>query len=70
MVQYKTLPPPQFLLHHSNTSSSGVYATNSLAFSVLLLLKVENFEGKLGTVTVKLKLSVTVTLHLSKVYLR
>ena len=30
---------PQFLLHHSNTSSSDVYAMRSQTFSVLPLLR-------------------------------
>ena len=37
----ETSAPPLFLLHHSNTSSSDVYAMKSLAFSVLPLLKCE-----------------------------
>ena len=39
MIQLiETSAPPRFLLHHSNTSSSDVYAMKSLAFSVLPLL--------------------------------
>ena len=45
----ETLTPPWFLLHHSNTSSSDVYATKSLAFRIQLSnvtdYKIQNFDA-------------------------